>query len=157
MDRCPRPRPPHRGARTKVQRARKGRATLLDTRRCKLPPTGQHHLPPGQPVRTDMAGATRTWTANPTRSAGNGAPWVVWKTPHTSSPGKMCAGWATTRSRSSISAQKKPSRCLHGDALCNLIPNSRILETIQEPTCRRLDKEIELYPYNIEQHSAIFF
>ena len=43
MDRCPRPRPPHRGARTKVQRARKGRATLLDTRRRKLPPSTTSH------------------------------------------------------------------------------------------------------------------
>ena len=74
MDRCLRPRPPHRGGHTKVQRARKGHAPLLDTRRHKLPPTGYHRLPPEQPGWTDTAGATRTWTANPTRSAGNGAP-----------------------------------------------------------------------------------
>lgn len=77
VDRCLRPRAPHRGGRTKVQRARKGREALLDTRRCQRPPTGHHRLPPEQPVRTNTPGATQTWTATPTRSAGAGAPQVA--------------------------------------------------------------------------------
>lgn len=77
VDRCLCPRPPHRGGRTKARRARKGRAALLDTRRCQRPPTGHHHLPPEQPGRTDTPGATQTGPATPTRSAGAGAPQVA--------------------------------------------------------------------------------